>query len=263
MRAAQPRQRGRGAVMDMSFANQALSAGASSERRLIEQRSVVPKEIDDEIAPQRLATMGVDIDALTAEQANTWTRGRAHKPRVSHCVAWHDGLQPENVFAGRLVRSSARPRRLRTRVELRCTTSAEVARRFARSPSRRAGDQDRRRLQLRARRRARGPRRRVCDARAAADGRQPALGSGIASARTSGHGDSTPTVGAAHGRYAPARSGHTCPHYNAGGLATGSTGRPWALCARRGAGPARAQLVDETAPPGRRLPPGEALGIRQ
>ena len=67
-------------VMDMSFANQALSAeyvvqnAASLERKVY----VVPKEIDDEIARLKLATMGVDIDALTAEQAkylDSWDEG--------------------------------------------------------------------------------------------------------------------------------------------------------------------------------------------
>ena len=67
-------------VMDMSFANQALSAewviqnAASLERTVY----VVPKEIDDEIARLKLETMGVDIDQLTAEQAKylaSWDEG--------------------------------------------------------------------------------------------------------------------------------------------------------------------------------------------
>jgi adenosylhomocysteinase len=67
-------------VMDMSFANQALSAeyivqnAASLERKVY----VVPKDIDDEIARLKLATMGVEIDALTAEQAkylDSWDEG--------------------------------------------------------------------------------------------------------------------------------------------------------------------------------------------
>ena len=67
-------------VMDMSFANQALSAewviqnAASLERTVY----VVPKEIDDEIARLKLATMGVDIDQLTEEQAKylaSWDEG--------------------------------------------------------------------------------------------------------------------------------------------------------------------------------------------
>jgi adenosylhomocysteinase len=67
-------------VMDMSFANQALSAewvvanSASLERRVYD----VPKEIDDEIARLKLATMGIEIDQLTEEQAKylaSWDEG--------------------------------------------------------------------------------------------------------------------------------------------------------------------------------------------
>ena len=67
-------------VMDMSFANQALSAewvvgnGASLERRVYD----VPKDIDDEIARLKLATMGVAIDTLTDEQQkylDSWNEG--------------------------------------------------------------------------------------------------------------------------------------------------------------------------------------------
>jgi adenosylhomocysteinase len=67
-------------VMDMSFANQALSAeyvvqnAASLEKTVY----VVPEEIDNEIARLKLATMGVDIDRLTEEQAKylaSWDEG--------------------------------------------------------------------------------------------------------------------------------------------------------------------------------------------
>jgi adenosylhomocysteinase len=64
-------------VMDMSFANQALSAewvvanGASLERRVYD----VPKEIDDEIARLKLDTMGLEIDRLTEEQARYLASG--------------------------------------------------------------------------------------------------------------------------------------------------------------------------------------------
>ena len=67
-------------VMDMSFANQALSAewvvsnGASLERKVYD----VPREIDDEIARLKLATMGISIDELTEEQAKylaSWDEG--------------------------------------------------------------------------------------------------------------------------------------------------------------------------------------------
>jgi adenosylhomocysteinase len=68
------------AVMDMSFANQALSAEyavehvGSLERRVY----VVPAEIDREIARLKLATMGIEIDTLTAEQErylSSWDEG--------------------------------------------------------------------------------------------------------------------------------------------------------------------------------------------
>ncbi len=67
-------------VMDMSFANQALAAeyivgnAQSLERKVY----VVPREIDDEIARLKLATMGVTIDQLTEEQAkylSSWDEG--------------------------------------------------------------------------------------------------------------------------------------------------------------------------------------------
>src|SRR5262249_19622012 len=68
------------AVMDMSFANQALSAeyvvnnAASLERHVYP----VPSEIDTEIARLKLATLGVEIDTLTDEQAKylaSWDEG--------------------------------------------------------------------------------------------------------------------------------------------------------------------------------------------
>jgi adenosylhomocysteinase len=67
-------------VMDMSFANQALSAehmvkhGRTMERRVYG----VPREIDLEIARLKLASMGVQIDELTSEQRTylaSWTHG--------------------------------------------------------------------------------------------------------------------------------------------------------------------------------------------
>jgi adenosylhomocysteinase len=68
------------AVMDMSFANQALAAeymvkhGQSLERKVYG----VPREIDLEIARLKLASMGVEIDDLSAEQRaylTSWTHG--------------------------------------------------------------------------------------------------------------------------------------------------------------------------------------------
>ena len=68
------------AVMDMSFANQALAAEymVDQHAELEKKVYVVPAEIDAEIARLKLATMGVAIDTLTAEQAKylaSWDQG--------------------------------------------------------------------------------------------------------------------------------------------------------------------------------------------
>ncbi len=68
------------AVMDMSFANQALSTEFAIQNAGSLERKVyaVPDEIDREIARLKLATMGVDIDSLTDEQAKylaSWNEG--------------------------------------------------------------------------------------------------------------------------------------------------------------------------------------------
>ncbi|MDI6901945.1 MAG: adenosylhomocysteinase [Anaerosomatales bacterium] len=67
-------------VMDMSFANQALSAEhmVKNAASLTPGVYPVPKEIDQGIAALKLATMGVRIDELTAEQAKylaSWQEG--------------------------------------------------------------------------------------------------------------------------------------------------------------------------------------------
>lgn len=58
------------AVMDMSFANQALSAEYVATRKKRLSRSVhpVPAEIDNAVAALKLKAMGVGIDRLTKEQ---------------------------------------------------------------------------------------------------------------------------------------------------------------------------------------------------
>jgi adenosylhomocysteinase len=68
------------AVMDMSFANQALGAEymVKNAKELKNEVYVVPEEIDREIARLKLASMGVTIDALTAEQQKylaSWEQG--------------------------------------------------------------------------------------------------------------------------------------------------------------------------------------------
>src|SRR5215210_2354363 len=69
------------AVMDMSFANLALAVehlvrhGAELEPKVLD----VPREIDDEIARLKLASLRVEIDALTPEQErylHSWSGGR-------------------------------------------------------------------------------------------------------------------------------------------------------------------------------------------
>lgn len=67
-------------VMDMSFANQALSVEymVKHAAELKKQVYSVPAEIDSEIARLKLAAMGVEIDILTDEQLrylNSWEEG--------------------------------------------------------------------------------------------------------------------------------------------------------------------------------------------
>ncbi len=67
-------------VMDMSFANQALSVeymikNVSSLKNIVYS---VPEEIDRDIARLKLAAMGIDIDTLTLQQVqylNSWQEG--------------------------------------------------------------------------------------------------------------------------------------------------------------------------------------------
>ena len=67
-------------VMDMSFANQALSAEylVKNAYKLKKQVYVVPKKIDDGIAALKLRSMGIRIDKLTPEQKKylaSWEMG--------------------------------------------------------------------------------------------------------------------------------------------------------------------------------------------
>jgi len=67
-------------VMDMSFANQALSAEymVKHGRTLAKKVFIVPREIDLEIARLKLGSMGVAIDELTKAQREylaSWTHG--------------------------------------------------------------------------------------------------------------------------------------------------------------------------------------------
>ena len=67
-------------VMDMSFANQALSVEylVKKGRKLAKDVFIVPPDIDKEVARLKLKSMGIGIDTLTAEQVKylaTWSEG--------------------------------------------------------------------------------------------------------------------------------------------------------------------------------------------
>lgn len=67
-------------VMDMSFANQALSVEylARQARKLDKSVYIVPKDIDKEVARLKLKSMGTAIDTMTPEQVKymaTWSEG--------------------------------------------------------------------------------------------------------------------------------------------------------------------------------------------
>ena len=68
------------AVMDMSFAGQAMAAKyiLDNKGKLENKVYNVPEEVDKEIARIKLASMGIDIDTLTEEQVkylNSWEEG--------------------------------------------------------------------------------------------------------------------------------------------------------------------------------------------
>jgi adenosylhomocysteinase len=67
-------------VMDMSFANQALSLEylALNRGKIKPQVYPVPEAIDKEIARLKLISMGIRIDTLTAEQ-------------VAYLAGWEQG----------------------------------------------------------------------------------------------------------------------------------------------------------------------------
>ena len=67
-------------VMDMSFANQALSAEymVKNHKDLEKRVYSVPEELDKQVARMKLDSMGVKIDRLTMEQEHylgSWSEG--------------------------------------------------------------------------------------------------------------------------------------------------------------------------------------------
>jgi adenosylhomocysteinase len=68
------------AVMDMSFANQALACEylVKNQGNLEPGIHSIPVEVDKEIARLKLQAMGISIDSLTSDQIeymNSWTAG--------------------------------------------------------------------------------------------------------------------------------------------------------------------------------------------
>jgi len=68
------------AVMDMSFANQAMSAAHLARHHAAMEKKVypVPEEIDEEVARLKLAAMNIRIDELTPAQVKymaSWSEG--------------------------------------------------------------------------------------------------------------------------------------------------------------------------------------------
>ncbi|MFL5777886.1 MAG: adenosylhomocysteinase, partial [Chloroflexota bacterium] len=68
------------AVMDMSFANQALAAEyvAGHHAELEHKVYGVPTEIDAEVARLKLAALGIELESMTPEQAEymaSWQHG--------------------------------------------------------------------------------------------------------------------------------------------------------------------------------------------
>jgi adenosylhomocysteinase len=61
--------------MDMSFANQALSAEylVKQKGKLAPGVHILPQEVDTEIAGLKLRALGLNIDTLTAEQVEYMT----------------------------------------------------------------------------------------------------------------------------------------------------------------------------------------------
>ncbi len=67
-------------VMDMSFANQALSVEflTKNSDKLAKKVYSVPREIDEEVAKLKLESMGIEIDTMTEEQKkyiSSWNEG--------------------------------------------------------------------------------------------------------------------------------------------------------------------------------------------
>jgi adenosylhomocysteinase len=68
------------AVMDMSFAGQAMAAKylVDNQGKLENKVYTIPEELDEQIAQIKLKSLGIEIDTLTEEQIvylNSWEEG--------------------------------------------------------------------------------------------------------------------------------------------------------------------------------------------
>ena len=142
-------------VMDMSFANQALSAEYAVQNAAALEKKVyaVPEEIDNEIARLKLATMGVDD--RPADRGAGEVPGLVGRRHLSPARE----LEPEDILrldGDRVVLLDQR-RLPGEEVELECRAAAEVADAIRTLAVRGApAIGDRGRVRLRARGRARG-----------------------------------------------------------------------------------------------------------
>ena len=74
-------------VMDMSFANQALSTEylVKNQGKLENKVHVLPEEVDQEIAGLKLRALGISIDTLTPEMIEYMSSGKPELNFMSDC----------------------------------------------------------------------------------------------------------------------------------------------------------------------------------
>ena len=200
----------------------------------------MPDEIDREIARLKLATMGIEIDQLTEEQAKYLALvGRGHAERTRGSVLAAREPERDHPPGGRRRRPArpAPPARRGGRARCRTRRRGRRGDPDAGRP-RRAGDRDRGRLRLRARGRARrGPRGR---GRACSPPSRPtavnlawaleemrradAIRPSARAADPPRGGRALPAHGRARAPSCSSPGSRALTHCNAGGLATGGYG---------------------------------------
>ena len=86
------------AVMDMSFANQALSLEylRANAKSLKAQVYMVPEHLDKEIARLKLESMGHRLDKLTPEQERYLASRRGTSPTIPRIESGHGPATPRS-----------------------------------------------------------------------------------------------------------------------------------------------------------------------